>query len=83
MSIDTTTLDRISIEDEQRLQFLEDQSYVLSTRLNQLRRQIRQSKRDILESETIEKQINRIREEMDELENKKYGWRNMFRFFRK
>ena len=67
--IDTTVIDD---EDpfEERKQFLIEQSQLLSNRLNQLRFKIRQTDRTKLEMKAIERQIERLTQEINELVNR-------------
>lgn len=66
--IDTTTIDDAQ---EEELQFILNQSYILSNRLNQLRCKIRQTDRDKLEIEAISKQIAKLTQEFEELKQSK------------
>ena len=62
--IDTTTVNDVQ---EEELQLILNQSYILSNRLNQLRCKIRQTDRDKLEIEAISKQIAKLNQEFEAL----------------
>lgn len=64
--IDITTVDDSF---EERKQLLIEQSKLLSNRLNQLRFKIRQTDRTKLEMKAIEKQIDKLSQEINELVN--------------
>ena len=64
LPIDTTTVNDVQ---EEELQFILNQSYILSNRLNQLRCKIRQTDRDKLEIEAISKQIAKLNQEFEAL----------------
>ena len=84
--IDTTILKEKSIEDQQKIQRIMDETYVLSNRLNQLRYKIRQTDREKLEIETIGKEIERLTKELNEIEQSKsnaFGWKRLFNFKKK
>lgn len=66
LPIDVTTVDDSF---EERKQFLIEQSQLLSNRLNQLRFKIRQTDRTKLEMKAIERQIDRLTQEINELMN--------------
>jgi hypothetical protein len=68
LPIDTTTVNDVQ---EEELQFILNQSYILSNRLNQLRCKIRQTDRDKLEIEAISKQIAKLNQEFEELKQSK------------
>ena len=65
--IDITTVDDSF---EERKQLLIEQSKLLSNRLNQLRFKIRQTDRTKLEMKAIEKQIDKLSQEINELVNR-------------
>ena len=84
--IDTTILKEKSIEDQQKIQRIMDETYVLSNRLNQLRYKMRQTDREKLEIETIGKEIERLTKELNEIEQGKsnsFGWKRLFNFKKK
>lgn len=84
--IDTTVLEERSFEEQQKIQYLLNESYVLSNRLNQLRYKIRQTDRDKREIDAISKQIEKLTQELNELEEGKshvFGWRKLFSFRKK
>ena len=76
LPIDTTTIDDNDYEEkliEEKKQFLINQTYILSNRLNQLRYDMRKTDltdKEKFEEQAIEKQIKLIKEEFKELEKK-------------
>ena len=71
--IDITTINEKQ-EIEKRKDFLIKETLVLSSKLNQIRYDIRHSKdsaRFKLEEQAVTKQINKIKKELEELENNK------------
>jgi hypothetical protein len=76
LPIDTTTIDDNDYEEkliEEKKQFLINQTYILSNRLNQLRYDMRKTDltdKERFEEQAIEKQIKLIKEEFKELEKK-------------
>ncbi len=65
--IDTTV---INDEEDELKRLLIEQSQALSARLNQLRYKIRTSDREKLEIESISRQVEKITQELDALEQK-------------
>jgi hypothetical protein len=76
LPIDTTTIDDNDYEEkliEEKKQYLINQTYILSNRLNQLRYDMRKTDltdKEKFEEQAIEKQIKLIKEEFKELEKK-------------
>jgi hypothetical protein len=76
LPIDTTTIDDNDYEEkliEEKKQYLINQTYILSNRLNQLRYDMRKADltdKEKFEEQAIEKQIKLIKEEFKELEKK-------------
>ncbi len=65
--IDTTV---INDEYEAKKQLIIEETYLLSNRLTQLRRKLRQTDREMLEIKAIETQLDKLNKELDSLKKK-------------